>query len=77
VDDKAIKYRLVGYEEDNIYYFLAPNEKIVRYINVYFQEKRPAVVIDSTFIFIGPERLIRKPVIRDSLFSDAGGRVIK
>jgi hypothetical protein len=55
VDDKIIKYRLVGYEEDSIYRLLILNKKIVRYINVYFQEKRPAVIINSTPIFIGPE----------------------
>jgi hypothetical protein len=58
VDDKAIKYRLVGYEGDSIYRLLAPDGKIIRCTNVHFQEKRPAVIIDSTSIPVGPERLI-------------------
>jgi hypothetical protein len=77
VDDKAIKYRLVDYEENNIYRFLVPNKKIIWYINVYFQEKRPVVIIDSTPIFIEPERLIRKSIIRDSFFFDTEGRITK
>jgi hypothetical protein len=36
VDDKTIKYRLIGYEKDSIYRLLAPNNKIVQYINIYF-----------------------------------------
>ena len=55
MDDKIIKYRLISYEGDSIYRLLTPNNKIIQYINIYFQKKRPAVVIDSIFIFIEPE----------------------
>ena len=77
MDDKAIKYRLVGYEGDSIYRLLAPDGKIIRYTNVYFQEKRPAVIINLTSISVRPEQLTQEPVTRDSLFSDAGGRITK
>ena len=35
------------------------------------------MVINLISISVGPERLIRKPVIRDSLFSDIEDRIIK